>query len=200
MEPTDSFHNFVNAPKKSLLTIIDVHQYMTLFYFILTWLKWTLLHSDLTHFWYKTLSVIYCLNPPLASVTWIFDKVQQHTDKGINTALSATHSGNEWISSTFSIGTSLQPQCAKQFWITFCTVDSTCHYTWPARCSTFQFCCRNVSVDSMSKEMHKANSLYVFDTHDTLVKWCIRAYIQITTQSYGQRIKTSSLFWQPIFL
>jgi len=29
LELTDSFHNFVNTPKKSLLTIIDVHQYMT---------------------------------------------------------------------------------------------------------------------------------------------------------------------------
>jgi hypothetical protein len=35
MEEIDPFHNFVNTPKKSLLTIIDVHQYMTLFYFFL---------------------------------------------------------------------------------------------------------------------------------------------------------------------
>jgi hypothetical protein len=36
MELIDSFHNYVNTPKKkSLLTIIDVRQYMTLLNFFL---------------------------------------------------------------------------------------------------------------------------------------------------------------------
>jgi hypothetical protein len=38
MELTDSFHNFVNMPKESLLTIIDIHQYMRVSPTVLTFL------------------------------------------------------------------------------------------------------------------------------------------------------------------
>jgi len=162
--------------------------------FLKTWLNWTLLHSDLTHFWYNTMTVTYCLNLPLASITWIYDIVQQ-TDKDINTSMSAIDSVNDWISSTFSTGTSLLPQFAKQFWITSWTVDTTLHMA-----------CKLFHISILLQEcvcwfhvtkMHKANSLRVCDTPDALVKWCIGAYFQITTQSYGQRIKTSSLSGNP---
>jgi len=67
MELTDSFHNFVNTPKKSLLTITDVHQYMTV-----------------------SPTALICLLP--ASLEFM---TVQHTYKAINTSLSATDSGNQ---------------------------------------------------------------------------------------------------------
>jgi hypothetical protein len=158
------------------------------FNFFKTWLNWTLVHSDLTHFWYKTMSVTYCLNLPLARITWIYDIVQC-TDKDINTSLSATDSGNDWISSTISIGTSLRSQFAKHFWKTSCTMDTTWHYTWYAICSTFQLGCRKCVCWFHVTKMHKANSLCMFDTRDALVKWLSGHIFSLQPNLMGKGLK-----------